>query len=61
VHSFPLTAEIAKAMGVATKKTGWMIAMAPDAAMLQKFASGEYTGFSIGGEHLELNGKPVEV
>lgn len=59
VHSFPLTAEIAKAMGIETKKTGWMIAMAPDPAMLAKFASGELTGFSIGGEHLEIDGQPL--
>lgn len=59
VHSFPLTGEIAKAMGITTKKTGWMVATAPDPAMLAKFASGEYTGFSIGGEHIEIDGKPV--
>lgn len=59
VHSFPLTADIAKAMGVASDKTGWMVALAPDPAMLRKFASGEYTGFSIGGEHLELDGQPL--
>lgn len=60
VHSFPLTGEIAKAMGITTKKTGWMVAMAPDPTMLSKFASGEYTGFSIGGEHIEVDGKPVQ-
>lgn len=59
VHSFPLTTEIAKAMGIETKKTGWMVATAPDPAMLAKFASGEYTGFSIGGDYLEIDGKPV--
>jgi hypothetical protein len=60
VHSFPLTAEIASAMGIGTDKTGWMIAMAPDPAMLAKFKSGELTGFSIGGTHLEVDGKPVQ-
>jgi Putative phage serine protease XkdF len=59
VHSFPLTTEIAKAMGIDTTKTGWMVATAPDAAMLAKFASGEYTGFSIGGDYIEIDGKPV--
>ena len=58
VHSFPLTTEIAKAMGITTDKTGWMIAAAPDKAMLAKFASGEFAGFSIGGEHIEIDGKP---
>lgn len=49
VHSFPLTAEIAKALGIDAQMTGWLVAMKPDAAMLAKFASGELTGFSIGG------------
>lgn len=53
VHSFPLTAEIAKAMGIECDRTGWMVAAAPDPAMLAKFKSGEYTGFSIGGEALD--------
>lgn len=59
LHSFPLTGDIAKAMGIETKKTGWMIAMAPDPAMLAKFADGTFTGFSIGGEHIEIDGKPI--
>ena len=50
VHSFPLTAEIAKAMGIQTERTGWMVAMKPSAAVLQKFVDGTYTGFSIGGD-----------
>lgn len=49
VHSFPLTTEIAKALDITADKTGWLIAMKPDDAMLAKFASGELTGFSIGG------------
>ncbi len=59
VHSFPLTAEIAKAYGITCNRTGWMMAMAPDPALLAKFASGEYTGFSIGGEHIEIDGVAV--
>lgn len=51
VHSFPLTAEIAKDFGITCEKTGWMLAMKPDSAeILKQFASGERTGFSIGGE-----------
>ncbi len=49
VHSFPLTAEVAKACGIETEKTGWLIGMKPDADMLEKFRDGTYTGFSIGG------------
>ena len=50
LHSMPLTKEIAKAFGIETEKTGWMIAAKPTPEVLSKFASGEYTGFSIGGE-----------
>ena len=49
VHSFPLTKEIASAMGIETEKTGWMVAMKPSAEILAKYADGTYTGFSIGG------------
>lgn len=54
VFAFPLTTDIAKAMGVTTPTTGLMIAMKPsDPAMLAKFKSGEYTGFSIGGRRVQ--------
>ena len=50
VHSFPLTAEIAKAYGIACDQTGWLIAMAPtDKAVLKSFRDKQRTGFSIGG------------
>lgn len=50
VFAWPMTAEIAKSFGIKTDTTGLMIAMRPhDDAMLEKFKSGEYTGFSIGG------------
>jgi hypothetical protein len=48
---FPLTTEIAESMDIVTKRTGLLIAMRPEEReVLQKFASGEYTGFSIGGK-----------
>jgi len=58
VFAFPMTSDIAKAYGITTATTGLMIAMKPDSPeIMQKFASGEYTGFSIGGariaEHTE--------
>ena len=54
VHSFPLTSEVAKSFGIETQDTGLLIAMKPDSKdVLQKFASGEYTGFSIGGKYIE--------
>lgn len=47
---YPLTAEIAKAHGIQTERTGMLIGMQPDSPeVLAKFKSGEYTGFSIGG------------
>lgn len=48
---FPLTSEIAASLDIVTKRTGLLIAMKPDEPeVLRKFASGEYTGFSIGGK-----------
>lgn len=52
VHSFPLTTDIAKAMGITSGRTGWMVAMKPDADVLAKFKSGDFTGFSIGGRRI---------
>ena len=50
---FPMTTEIAKAYGVEDiPQTGLMFAMKPDDAMLEKFKSGELTGFSIGGKRI---------
>ena len=49
VHSFPLTTDIAAAFGIQSKRSGWMIAMKPDAEMYEKFRDGAYKGFSIGG------------
>lgn len=51
VFAWPLTADIAKAMGLETTRTGLMIGWKPhDTSVLDKFKSGEYSGFSIGGE-----------
>ncbi|NCD14980.1 MAG: hypothetical protein EOL92_07070, partial [Bacteroidia bacterium] len=49
VHSFPLTSEIAKAMGIPSRITGWMVGVKVDPKTLAKFKSGEYKGFSIEG------------
>lgn len=51
---FPMTQDIADSMGIQVQKTGLLIGMAPDEPeVLAKFASGEYTGFSIGGRMIE--------
>lgn len=54
IHTFPLTTEIAAALEITTKRTGLLIALAPDDPTdLEKARNGEYTGFSIGGEILD--------
>lgn len=45
----PITGDVAKALGITTKQTGLVIAMKPDAELLEKFVSGELTEFSLGG------------
>lgn len=50
VFAFPLTTEIAKALGIETERTGLLVAIRPSNAVFEKFQKGEYTGFSIGGE-----------
>lgn len=53
LFAFPMTDEIAKAYGLTTKTTGLMIAVKPATAeTLEKYRSGEYTGFSIGGRRV---------
>ena len=50
VFMFPMTAEVAKAYKIETPRTGLLVAVKPnDPAILEKFKSGEYTGFSIEG------------
>lgn len=50
IFTFPLTSDIAKALEIDVAKTGLIIGMKPqDDAVLAKYKSGEYTGFSIGG------------
>lgn len=53
VFLFPLTSELAKAMEIKTERTGVMVGIKPSPEVLAKFESGEYTGFSIGGQRLE--------
>jgi hypothetical protein len=57
VFCFPMTTEIAKAYGITTDKTGLMVAIRPDPALLKEFKEGKMTGFSIGG----LRGEDEEV
>lgn len=46
---WPMTSEIAKALGIPSDKTGILVGIKPSADVLAKFKSGEYTGFSIAG------------
>lgn len=53
LFAFPMTEEIAKAYGFTVKTTGLMIGVKPaNKETLEKYRSGEYTGFSIGGRRL---------
>ena len=52
VFAFPMTTDIAKSLGITTERTGLLIGMKPDAAMLSKFRDGDLTGFSIGGGYI---------
>jgi len=50
---FPLTTDVAKSLNIETPVTGLLIAMRPsDPEILEKFRSGDYTGFSIGGRRI---------
>jgi len=54
LFAFPLTTDIAKQMDIKADFTGLMIGMkVHDSKVLDKFKSGEYTGFSIGGRRLK--------
>ena len=50
IHSLPLTAELAKALGIEADREGWIIGMKiRDDAMWQSVKSGDFGAFSIGG------------
>ncbi len=53
VFAFPLTTEIAKAMGIQTNKTGLMVAYKPTPEVFAKYRDGTYTGFSIEGRRVK--------
>ncbi|TIW42253.1 MAG: hypothetical protein E5V71_10150 [Mesorhizobium sp.] len=47
IHAFPLTSDIAKAMGIAANQTGLMVGVQfDDPAVVDKIEKGELTGFS---------------
>jgi cation transport regulator ChaB len=51
LHSFPLTAELAKAFGMETDREGWIIGMKiHDDATWRAFQEQKFRGFSIGGK-----------
>ncbi len=59
VFAFPMTADIAKAFEIECEREGLMIAWRPDdEATLGKFKSGEFTGFSIGGNYGQIEEIP---
>lgn len=55
IHSFPLTSEIAKALEIEPRYTGWLVAVQPHSEeILEKARNGELNGFSIGGYVVEV-------
>lgn len=53
VFAWPVTKDIAKAMGLDGTRTGLMIGVKPDSpTIVDRFRDGQYTGFSIGGNRL---------
>lgn len=52
VFAFPMTTDIAKSLDIQVEKTGLLIGIMPSVEVLDKFESGEYTGFSIGGRRV---------
>ncbi len=53
VYGFPLTNEISKALSISTPRTGFIVGMKPDDdGILDKYAKGLLTGFSIGGQRI---------
>lgn len=59
VHSFPLTYEIAKSMGIETDREGWMVGcFIKDDEAWAAVKSGELPAFSIGGAGVR---QPIEV
>jgi hypothetical protein len=62
VFAFPLTGEIAKAMGIVTERTGLIVGLKPDDPMtLLLHKAGLLTGFSIGGRYTRVNEVEMEV
>lgn len=52
---FPMTVEIAESLNVKIEKSGLLVGFKPDRPdILEKYESGEYTGFSVGGQEVEI-------
>jgi hypothetical protein len=50
IHSFPLTPELAKSLGISTPQYGWIVGMkVHDESTWQRVKKGELASFSIGG------------
>ena len=53
VFAMPMTGDIAEALAISVRQTGLIVGMKPqDPEILEKYRSGEYTGFSIGGRRV---------
>ena len=57
VFSFPMTEEIAKSLGFnpdMLHKTGTIVGVRPQSDIFEKYVSGEWDSFSVGGEIIEM-------
>lgn len=55
VHSFPLTSEISKSLGIDTSKEGWIVGVyVSDDKVWKSVKSGDLSCFSIGGEAVRV-------
>ncbi len=54
IFGFPLTQDIAKAMDITSRRSGFIIGMRPRSDILEKFRSGDLNDFSMGGGAAEL-------
>lgn len=56
---FPLTEDIAKALGIDAPKLGLLVGYRPEPDVLKKFQDGTYTGFSMTGGRVEFEEEEV--
>lgn len=55
VYGFPMTSELARSLKISDwDQTGFLVGMKPNDEVLEKFKTGERTGFSLGGHLIKM-------